>query len=163
MKNKNELLLDQYLVDNLNNLYCIAFSYCKNEEDAKDILSNATVKAYISINKLRDISFLKTWFYRILINECHRNYAKRKKIYFIFDEEDIPEPKTENITNYSDLYQAIDHLSIKYKTIIILKYFEELTIKEISAILKINENTIKTRLYHALKILKIEMEELNEL
>ena len=62
--------------------------------------------------------------------------------------------------DYSELSfnETIEKLDIKYKEIIILRFFENMTLQEISGVLNINENTIKTRLYRALKILKLEIE-----
>ena len=62
--------------------------------------------------------------------------------------------------DYSELSfnETIEKLDIKYKEILILRFFENMTLQEISGVLNINENTIKTRLYRALKILKLEIE-----
>lgn len=57
-----------------------------------------------------------------------------------------------------DLQTALDCLPIQYKTIIILKYFEDLTFEEIADTLELNVNTVKTRLYAGLKKLRIELE-----
>lgn len=61
--------------------------------------------------------------------------------------------------HHLDLQEAIDHLPDKYKTIIILRYFEDMKIEEIAKIVGENVNTVKTRLYRALKILKVELDE----
>lgn len=58
-----------------------------------------------------------------------------------------------------DLKSAMDKLPAQYKTLIVLRYFEDLKIKDIAEILDENINTVKTRLYRALDFLKIELEE----
>lgn len=58
-----------------------------------------------------------------------------------------------------DLYEAIDHLAPKQKTLIILRFFEDMKIEDIAMTLGVNSNTIKTRLYTALKKLRSNMEE----
>ncbi len=67
----------------------------------------------------------------------------------------------EHIDSYEDidLKRALDELPYKYKTIIILRYFEDMKIEEIAAILDINVNTVKTRLYKALEKLRIKLDE----
>ena len=68
--------------------------------------------------------------------------------------------KTKDKYNEEDeLYHAMDLLEPKLKMIIILRFFEDMKIEEIAKITKTNTNTVKTRLYKALKILKINMEE----
>lgn len=58
-----------------------------------------------------------------------------------------------------DLYEAIDHLAPKQKTLIILRFFEDMKIEDIAITLGINSNTIKTRLYASLRKLRSTMEE----
>ena len=66
--------------------------------------------------------------------------------------------KTDQYRNL-DLYKALDELDEMYRTIIILRYFEDMKIEDIAYILDENLNTVKTRLYRGLKILKIDMGE----
>ena len=63
--------------------------------------------------------------------------------------------------DFSDISfeQMIEVLEPKYKSIIVLRFFEGMTLEDIALILDENLNTVKTRLYKALKILRIEMEE----
>lgn len=61
-----------------------------------------------------------------------------------------------------DLQRALDNLPEKNRTVVILRYFEDLTIEEIAEILGENINTIKTRLYKSLKILRIKMNDYEE-
>jgi RNA polymerase sigma-70 factor, ECF subfamily len=56
-----------------------------------------------------------------------------------------------------DLERCLDNLPEKYRTVIVLRYFEDLKIEEIAEIVKENQNTIKTRLYRALSMLRIQM------
>lgn len=129
--------------------YRIAFSYVKNREDALDILHNAVVKA------------LQTWFYRILVNESVTFLRKNKK-WIPLDgltggEPAQSEPGRER---YIDLYSEIDRLPPKLKTILILRYFEDMQFHTIAEITATNESTVKSRLYKALKILRIHLEDI---
>ena len=65
----------------------------------------------------------------------------------------------EDSYNISDVNEMIEKLPREYTEVIILRYFEDMKIKDISEVLGINENTVKTRLYKALKLLKADMEE----
>lgn len=142
-----------------DNLYRIAFMYVKNQEDALDIVHEAVYKAYISLGKLKDITYFNTWITRIVIN-CSLNHIKRNKRILNFAEFSFgAASKEENREEIMDLYEAVDSLKGKYKTVIILKYFEDLTINSIAEVMDCPENTVKTYLHKALKLLRIQLKE----
>lgn len=147
------------------NLYKIAFAYLKNEEEALDIVSDTIYKAYMNINKLENPQYFNTWITRILINNAINRLKKNNRIILIDEYEKIEGFNTQlsdiefDVSRRVDLYSAIDQLNVKSKSIIILKYFQDMTISEISEVLKIPEGTIKVYLHRALKKLKIELKE----
>ena len=155
MQDIKEILMS-YIKDNQNKLYKVAFSYLRNEEAALDVVQEAIMKALNNIDKLKEKKHVKTWFYRILINECLQ-YIKRNKRIITCELEEI-ENKIEwnnNICSEGiDLYKYIQSLNEKIKIVIILRFFEDMKIDEIAKITKVNENTVKSRLYKGLKELK---------
>lgn len=160
--NKKQLF-EQYITnkDNLDQAYRFAFIYTKNQQDAEDVVSESVIKALRSIHKLKNTQYLKTWFYKIIINTALSQIQKSKKIVSIDYEalEDFPST-TDDYSNIT-FTQMIEHLDKNYRVIIVLRFFEKLQIKEIASLLDINENTVKTRLYRALELLKIDMEEID--
>ncbi|MED3794074.1 sigma-70 family RNA polymerase sigma factor, partial [Niallia alba] len=108
-------------------------------------------------------SSFRTWIWRIAINHC-KDYLKSwytKNVIKVNDEylygEDSRESIEQVIVQKEEeqlLVQAVMNLPVVYREIIFLFYFEELTMKEISSILRVNENTIKTRLRRAKHLLK---------
>ncbi len=160
------LTTEQELIELLKNkkekYYRIAFTYVKNRDDALDIVHNAVVKALQKIHTLKNREYLETWFYRILINESVTFIRKNKNILF-FDELSNFNPTVEQIDEeqHITLYSAIDKLSPKLKTVIIFRFFEELKLEEIAEITATNLSTVKARLYKALKLLKIELEDVD--
>ena len=153
--------LINFFKENENRISKFAYGYVKNQEMALDLVHESIVKAIQKRDTLRDEQYLKTWFYRILINECITTLRKNKKITFIDEikeNECIEQINDFVIKNeYIDLYDAIDGLPPKLKTIIMLRYFEDMKLDEIAEITKTNLSTIKSRLYKALEILKIQM------
>lgn len=141
-------------------LYRLAYSFSKNEEDALDIVQEAVYKAFLSIKNLKQPEYFSTWLYRITIN-CSKDFlSKSKKVLYI--ENNTLEKlttHTERCDEIIDLKKALEDLDVKYKTVIILRFFEGLTLKEISEVLESPLNTVKTRLYRGLDILKINLEE----
>ncbi len=139
-------------------LYRIAYSYVRNQEDALDIVQETVYKAFISINTLKNPEYFDTWIVRILINNSI-NYMKQNKKVLYLEDEKFTKAESYNSVEYLDLHDALNKLDDKLKTIIILKYFEDLTIREIADILGEPINTVKTNLYRTLKKLKISIGE----
>ena len=159
MQDVKEILIE-YIKDNQEKLYRIAFSYSKNEEAALDIVQEAITKALKNINKLREESYIKTWFYRILINEALQYIRKNKRI--LTCELESIENKVDcnaDLAEGLDIYKYVQNLNEKLKTVIILRFFEDMKISEIARITKTNESTVKSRLYKGLKELKRLIEE----
>lgn len=142
--------------------YRIAYSYVKDREDALDIVHNAIVKALQSCPGLRSPEYAQTWFCRILINESI-SFLRRKRRLVPLEEipetESAPEPERET---YLDLYAALDKLPPELKTVVILRFFEDMKLDEIAQVLPANLSTVKSRLYRALKLLKLDMEVLDD-
>ena len=157
MQDVKEILID-YVKKNQEKLYRIAFSYSKNEETALDIVQEAITRALKNINKLKNEEYVKTWFYRILINECLQYIKKNKRIITC----ELQEIENKIVWNDNisidgiDVYKYVQTLNEKLKTVIILRFFEDMKIDEIAQITKTNVNTVKSRLYRGL-------EELNKL
>ncbi len=142
-KNAIEILLNEHK----EYLYKTAFLYMKNEQDAVELCQDTVYKAIINLHKLKSSKYFKTWITRILINNAHDRNKKKIKIVDSFDKlELIEDISYEKLEEKIDLYNAIDTLDEKFKTPIILQYFQDMTIKEISEILECNENTVKTYL-----------------
>ena len=159
MQDVKEILIE-YIKDNQEKLYRIAFSYSKNEEAALDIVQEAITKALKNINKLSEESYIKTWFYRILINESLQYIRKNKRI--LSYELEAIENKVDCNVDFAeglDVYKYVQDLNEKLKTVIILRFFEDMKISEIAKITKTNESTVKSRLYKGLKELKRLIEE----
>lgn len=149
--------------NNQERYYRVAFSYVKNREDALDIVHNAIVKALQSFHTLREPAYAQTWFYRILTNESVSFLRKNRKVIPLEELQgpQLPaaeEPADIHKDEYIDLYAAIDKLPPDMKTIVILRFFEDMKYEEIAEITSTNLNTIKSRLHRALKHLKLDME-----
>jgi RNA polymerase sigma-70 factor (ECF subfamily) len=147
------------------NLYKVAFAYLKNEEEALDIVSDTIYKVYMDIDKLKNPQFFNTWITRILINKAINRLKKNKRIILVDEYEKIDNLNYNSsdigtdVPKCIDLYNAIDSLNVKSRTIIILKYFQDMTISEISKVLEVPEGTVKVYIHRSLKKLKIQLKE----
>lgn len=153
--------LVNFIESNQDKFYRIAFSYVKNREDALDIVYEAIVKALQKRETVRHAEYLSTWFYRILTNECLGFFRKNKKMIVSDAVGDLQEASSEeDREGVLDLYRALDLLPPKLKTVVILRFFEDMKLEQIAKITATNLSTVKSRLYKALHILRINMEDL---
>ncbi|MEQ2457137.1 sigma-70 family RNA polymerase sigma factor [Flavonifractor hominis] len=151
--------LTDYIVANQGDFYRLAYSYVKNRDAALDVVQESIVKALSKSDSLRRPEFLKTWFYRILLNES-MNYYRHSKRLVPLEEAllDTPAPLRDDGARL-DLYDAIERLDPKEQAIIRLRFFQDMKLEEIAQVTGINLNTVKSRLYKSLRKLRELTEE----
>ena len=154
---RKEIVREKYDIEDTiqqytNTISKIAYSYTKNKEVAEDITQNVFLNYMTSEYTFHDNEHKKAWLIRVTINEC--------KKYFRWLNYQLKNSCIEKLepTEYHDVYYAVMDLPQKYRIVIHLYYYEELPIKEISLILKKNENTIMSLLHRARQRLKKIME-----
>lgn len=129
---------------------------------AADAVQETFIRVYRNIRSFERDKPFKPWFYRILINECNRFLAQRKKLIPVdFQGENAPslvQSDRHSFEQYEDLYAAIGKLNDLYRIPIILKYLNELSEKEIADSLDMNVNTVKSRLLKGRQLLKDELQ-----
>jgi RNA polymerase sigma-70 factor (ECF subfamily) len=133
-----------------------------NHDDANDIIQNTLIRVYKSINRFEGKSSLYTWLYRIATNETLTfiNKKKKKATIGIDNEMNTLEQKLVS-DDYFDgdfiqisLYKAINTLPEKQKLVFNMRYYDEMSYKEISDILETSVGGLKASYHHAVK--KIE-------
>lgn len=145
----------RHIIDNQEKFYRLAFSYVRNQEDALDVVQNAIYKALDNYESVKNENAVNTWFYRILVNESLL-FLRQRKAEMVPEEEKVLEiPYYEKqFEKEEDLYEQINRLEDDLQNIIKLRFFEELSLKEISEVMDMNLNTVKAKLYRGLKLLK---------
>lgn len=136
-------------------LYKTAMLYMGSHSCALDVLDETVYKALCGYKKLRKPEFFDTWITRILINECHNELRRQKRITSM---EELPEPAVEELDTLP-LKEAIDRLPKELRDVVILRYFTGLTLTETAQTLKIPQGTAATRQRRALQLLRLELEE----
>ncbi len=137
-------------------LYRVSMSMLKNEQNALDCVSDAILKAYENLSKLRQEEYFKTWLVRILINECKKSLKKQKRE-LSFDER-LPVVSSQDNPYLSvEIGEVINSLPEKIRLVVIMFYIEEYSIKEIRQVLNIPEGTVKSRLSKGRKLLKEQL------
>ena len=145
----------------------LAYAFVKNEGKAEDIVQEVFIRYYINLDIFEGLSSVKTYLYRITVNEC-RNYFKswayRKMelsnlVNNLLSHKQTPEEELLQKEQEEYIAVKINELSSKYKEVLWLHYFAELTVEEIGEVLKCSPNTIKTRLVRGRKAARLTLEE----
>lgn len=144
-------------------LYRKACSLLSSPEDAEDVLQEALVTAFRAIGKFRGESGFYTWIYRIVINKC-RDFQRSRQSR---REEDIElyhpvlsdgrvslEKNLELSDNAEYLIKKVNGLGKKYREILLMRYYDDLSYQEIADALGLNVGTVKSRLFKARELLK---------
>ena len=160
-KEEKKDLLEKTILENQRMLYRIAFSIIKDEQLALDAVQETIVKAYSQIHQLRQPEYIKTWLVRICMNEanglCRKQITQRQRQTELQAYQGLTEDASP--TEYSDLFQAVMALEPKLRTVIVLRFFEELKFDEIAAMTQTNVNTIKSQVYKGLDLLKAQLKQ----
>jgi RNA polymerase sigma-70 factor, ECF subfamily len=163
---EREEIIDQLMQEYSDDILHLVYTYVKNRTTAEDLTQEIFLKCYEKLNQFNQQATLKTWVYRIASNHCKdylRSWHYRKitlsdKILDYIPskskqvEEEIIANSEENI-----LTNAVMNLPLKYREVVFLHYYEEISLAEISKITTVNINTIKTRLKRAKELLKDKM------
>ena len=151
--------------------YRLAIQITKNHEDANDVMQETFLKVYESIGSFRKESAFETWLYRIIVNQAlnlvKRRERRRESSFSDEDEIDLrfnlPGKKSYANSPHDDVEkkelqkwvtQAVDSLSAKHRTVVILHEFEGLTHPQIATILNCSEGTVRSRLHYARRKLR---------
>lgn len=151
---------DKKAFEELYNIYSeyalrVAFAVTKDKSSAADAVQETFIRVYKYIDSYDLDKPFKTWFYNILINECNRILSKSSKVILIddFTSTNYEKDNTSD-NNHEDLYSAIESLEDINRIPIVLMYLEGFSEVEISNIMGLNVNTIKSRLYKGRQKLK---------
>lgn len=136
-----------------NNLFAIAFNYCKNAQDAEDIVQETFIQYYSNRKEFEDETHLRAWLIRVTINKskntCLTFWRRNKRSL-----EDFKESLSFETPSHETLFDTVLNLPSKYRIVIHLYYYEDYSVKEIAAILKLSESNVKVRLSRGRAILK---------
>lgn len=157
----NKTAFQELVLQEKDNLYRMAYMYMKNENDALDVVHEGVLKAYKSIKKLKEPKYFSTWLTKIIINTS-LDFLKKKKLYTtvpVDDEEFQGDLNNFKVDERLDLLNAINQLEERAKTIILLRYYKDLSIREIARDFNCPEGTIKAQLHRATNKLRIYLKE----
>ena len=125
-------------------MYKVARGILDNDEDAADAMQDTILTCFEKIHTLKNPEYFKTWMIRILINECNKILNHYKK--FNWDEEIPLIGQMDMSIAEFEFKEMLGRIDAPYRIILLLYYVEGFRISEITEILDLNKNTVKTRL-----------------
>ncbi len=153
-------------------IFALCFGMLLREEEAKDAAQETFIAAYRNLKNFRGDAKVSSWLHRIAVNQCLTTMrrAKSRQESFLDDEDQaaekvftapsrqMPSRTTEQKERLHFVRQAVGSLPVDLRQIIVMKEFEEMTFQEISDVLDLPLSTVKSRLYTALKQLRMKLE-----
>jgi RNA polymerase sigma-70 factor (ECF subfamily) len=154
-------------------VFQLAYRMLGNRHEAEDIAQEAFIRAYVNIQSYNINLKFSTWLYRIATNLCIDRIRKKKPDYYLDAEVagteglnmysqipsniPLPEADVESLELQATIQRAISKLPEKYRSVIVLKYIEELSLNEISEILEMPLGTVKTRIHRGREALRKQL------
>lgn len=173
------MYIDKYLIDKILNgdekafkllydtykkrVYKTIILFFRNHQYAEDITQEVFIQIYQKLNQLKSPEAFESWMNKIIFNLCMKQVLKDKKFEVIYydDLSNIKDVEEMNPENYSineefcsEIISLIHELPIYHRIPIILYYYYDLSIQEISKIMKCSQGTIKSRLFNGKNVLK---------
>lgn len=141
-------------------IYRMAYVYVKNKNDALDVVQEVAYQSFKNISTLNKPEYFKTWLMKITINCSLTVINKNKKVVQLIPQFELHTgEEVEDIAISLSLRELMDTLHEDEKSVILLKYYNDRTLKEISDILEIPLGTAKSILYRALNKLRQNLKE----
>lgn len=164
--NSREDLLIELLQREQIQMYRMAFSYVKNEQDALDVVQETALKVIKYQDQIQEESYMKTWVMKILIRTALDLIQSKSKVLTLNPEtlSEVSDRQSFNeeaemgkIGDFIDLREALESLPLKQRQILELRYFEDFKLETIAEMLETPLSTIKSSLYRTLQALKITL------
>lgn len=154
-------------------IFALCFGMLGREDDARDAVQETFIAAYRNLKNFRGEAKVSSWLHRIAVNQCltTKRRAKTRAEEFMDDDssEDervfvapasaSPASSSEQNERFRIVRQAVGSLPLDLREVVVMKEFEEMTFQEISDTLEIPLSTVKSRLYTALKQLRMKLDQ----
>ena len=171
-----ESAFEQLVRSTSGKLLATARRFLRNEEDARDAVQSAFIRAFQSLSRFREESRLYTWLHRILVNEALMRLRSKKgneesieellpsfvedghQVRETIDWSDAADKALERAETAAMVNRLIDQLPESYRNVILMRDIEEMSNSEIAEMLGVSTNVVKVRLHRARQALRTLLE-----
>ena len=155
MRSGVERETERVLLENYDKYYRLAYSYMKSEQDALDVVQESAYKAIRDCGQVKEQRYIGTWLYRIVVNTALDALRRRGREVALEEwQENSWQPSYAGL----ELWEILDRLDEKERTVVVLRYFHDLKLEDIAGTLGENLNSVKARLFRTLKKMRMELE-----
>ena len=148
--------IENEILQSYQSLYRLAYGYVKNPDDAMDVVQESAYKAILHADEMRFRETVKGWLCRIVVNTALDLIRRRKRESLT---EEIPEIGREDTYENIDVMRALDTLDEREKTVVMLRFFQDMKLSEISSVTGESLSSVKSILYRSLRKLKVKLTE----
>jgi RNA polymerase sigma-70 factor (ECF subfamily) len=152
-------------------IFALCFGMLGREDEARDAAQETFISAYRNLGNFRGEAKVSSWLHRIAVNQCLTKQRRAKtrsetfldeenseENFFVAPSGQSPARKAEKSERLSHVRAAVNSLPPELRQVIVMKEFEEMTFQEISDTLELPLSTVKSRVYTALKQLRMKLE-----
>ena len=148
--------VEEEILRSYQSLYRLAYTYVKNPDDAMDVVQESAYKAIRGAGGVRSPEAIRGWLCRIVVNTASDLLRTRAREVPV---DQVPEIGREDTYQDLDALRALDGLEERERTVVVLRFFEDMRLQDIALATGENLNTVKTILYRSLKKLKVQLSE----
>ncbi|MDD5765072.1 MAG: RNA polymerase sigma factor [Candidatus Marinimicrobia bacterium] len=158
---ENEVTFNLLVRENHQKIYCLLRKMVRSHEEADDLTQETFLKVYKNLSKFRNQSQPGTWIYRIAVNTAI-NYLRREKLHQFLSLESANSVREEMSNHPSEesreiLRRAVGKLPPRQQVAVMLRIYQELSFREIAAIMECTENAAKVNFSHAVNNLRLSL------
>jgi RNA polymerase sigma-70 factor (ECF subfamily) len=153
-------------------IFALCFGMLSREDEARDAVQETFISAYRNLKNFRGEAKVSSWLHRIAVNQCLTKKRREKSRaetfledegqdenkYFVAPSGKSPARQVEQTERINQIRKAVLTLPAELRQVIVMKEFEEMTFQEIADTLDLPLSTVKSRLYTALKQLRLKLE-----
>jgi RNA polymerase sigma-70 factor (ECF subfamily) len=163
-----EMLIRQYE----GSVFRLALSIVGDRAEANEITQDTFIAALRALPAYEEQKSFKSWLFTIAVNHSRNRLRKRKTLERLkssltalfrveFQKQTLPEEAVIQSEKEAALWSSLNQMDERHRLVVVLRYFHELSVAEISDILSINEGTVHSRLHNAREKLKNALEHLH--
>jgi RNA polymerase sigma-70 factor, ECF subfamily len=149
-------------------LYQLAVSILQDTDEAHDAVQETFITAMLNLSKYQVGTNFRAWLYRLALNTCRGHLRKRRTREMMQRSLMLVQSRSAKVGSVeqtaleeerkSNLWTAVDGLNERHRLVILLRFKQQLSIREIAQVLETNEKTVYNRLYDAFRKLRIKLE-----
>ncbi|GKV56573.1 RNA polymerase subunit sigma [Sporosarcina sp. NCCP-2222] len=165
---KRELDIEQLMTDYGEEIKRLVYTYVKDHAATEDVTQEIFLTVYLKMDSFKGDSSVKTWIYSIAVNKC-KDYLRSWHVRKLSIQENImdllkssrhsPDEETVIKMENAQLVEEVLRLPVKYREVVLLYYYRDLAVREISEILQLGESAVKLRLHRGRQKLRKILEQ----